>query len=215
MIKSIYTRMISGAFCAALSSITLADYDTFFVDVSQGDAISHVRLGMGETPSAANGEKVTSMVYLSYFQSDDIVKADSINLGAQKVEIIALGAGGFGYLESPNSNGGAEFDFELSNTKFKDSESDYDRTGLGFKTQLFIPLAAGLQSNIGFNLRPFFLAADWDEQADLEVEYQAGLEYAFNWDIALYSHYRKLEVHTEDETISFAEDVVIGLRARF
>jgi hypothetical protein len=215
MIKSIYSRIISGTLCAVFSSAVFADYDTFFIEASQGDAISHARLGIGETPSAANGEKVTSMLYLSYLQSDDTVKADNVNLGTQKVEIIAIGAGGFGYLDDPQKNGGAEFGFELVNTKFKDQSSEYDKSGLGFKTQLFIPIAGGLQSNIGFNLRPFFLSTDWDDQSDLEVEYQAGLEYAFNWDVALYTHYRKLEIHTEEQTISFAEDVVIGFRARF
>jgi len=215
MINSIYFRIISGVLCTVLSSVVLAEYDTSFIEASQGDAISQARLGIGETPSAANGEKVTSMLYLSYLQSDDIIKADNVNLGNQKVKILAIGAGGFGYLDDPMKNGGAEFGFELVNTQFDDGGIVYDKSGLGFKTQLFIPLTGGFQSNIGFNLRPFFLSADWDEQSDLEVEYQAGFEYAFNWDVAFYSHYRKLEIHTEDQTISFAEDAVIGLRARF
>ncbi|MFT6153393.1 MAG: hypothetical protein ACJA0E_000868 [Bermanella sp.] len=215
MINSIYSRIISGVLATVLSTVVFAEYDTFFIEVSQGDTISQARLGIGETPSAANGEKVTSMLYLSYLQSDDIVKADNNNLGIQKVKIMGIGAGGFGYLDDPRKNGGAEFGFELVNTKFDDGAIDYDKSGIGFKTQLFIPLTGGFQTNIGVNLRPFFLSADWDDQSDLEVEYQAGLEYAFNWDIALYSHYRKLEIHTDDQTISFAEDVVFGLRARF
>ena len=211
--KSIYSRLTGSVLCAVFSTVTLADYDTFFIDAAQGDAITNVRLGLGETPSGAEGEKVTSMLYLGYFSSDDTIKVDGQSQGSEEVEIITIGAGGFGYLNDPHTNGGAEFDFELSNTKF--DQTDYDRTAIGFKTQLFIPVVAGLQANLGFNLRPFFLSTDWDDQADLEVEYQAGLEYAFNWDIALYSHYRKLDIHTGDITTSFAEDVVFGLRARF
>lgn len=213
MIKTVYNKLLAGVIFMASSAVVTADYDTVFLDLAQGDAISQVRLGLGETPSGKEGEKVTSMFYFGYFQSDDTVKVDGVNLGTEKVEIITLGAGGFGYLDNPHKNGGAEFDFELSNTKF--DVSDYDRTAIGFKTQLFIPVAAGLQANLGFNLRPFFLSTDWDDQADLEVAYQAGLEYAFNWDVALYSHYRKLDIHTEDATTTFAEDVVFGLRARF
>jgi len=199
--------------CSTPSAFVLADYDTLFVDAAQGEAISQFRLGFGETPKGEEGEKVTSMFYLSYFGSEDTVKVESDNLGSQKVEILAIGAGGFGYLENPNEDGGAEFDFEISNTKF--DLTDYDRTGLGFRTQLFVPIAAGLQANIGFNLRPFFLASDWDDQSDLEVEYQGGLEYAFNWDVALYAHYRKLEIHAGDIKTSLTEDVVFGFRARF
>jgi hypothetical protein len=209
----LFRGLAGGMLCALFSSAALADYDTFFVDAAQGDTITNVRLGMGETPSSAEGEKVTNMLYLGYFKSDDLVKVDDVNMGSDTVEILTLGTGGFGYLNEPYKNGGAEFDFELSNTKL--DQTDYDRTAIGFKTQLFIPVIAGLQANFGFNLRPFFLSADWDDQADLEVEYQAGIEYAFNWDIALYSHYRKLDAHSGDVTMTFAEDVVFGLRARF
>jgi hypothetical protein len=213
MNNPLFCRLAGTVLCALFSSAALSDYNTVFIDASQGDSITNVRLGMGETPSGAEGEKVTSMFYLGYFSSDDLIKVDGVNQGSDTVEILTLGAGGFGYLNEPHKNGGAEFDFELSNTKF--DQADYDRTAIGFKTQLFIPVAAGLQANIGFNLRPFFLSTDWDDQADLEVEYQAGIEYAFNWDIALYSHYRKVDIHTEDVTTSFAEDVVFGFRARF
>jgi hypothetical protein len=213
MNNPLFCRLAGTVLCALFSSAALSDYNTVFIDASQGDSITNVRLGMGETPSGAEGEKVTSMFYLGYFSSDDLIKVDGVNQGSDTVEILTLGAGGFGYLNEPHKNGGAEFDFELSNTKF--DQTDYDRTAIGFKTQLFIPVAAGLQANIGFNLRPFFLSTDWDDQADLEVEYQAGIEYAFNWDIALYSHYRKVDIHTEDVTTSFAEDVVFGFRARF
>lgn len=213
MNNPLFCRLAGTVLCALFSSAALSDYNTVFIDASQGDSITNVRLGMGETPSGAEGEKVTSMFYLGYFSSDDLIKVDGVNQGSDTVEILTLGAGGFGYLNEPHKNGGAEFDFELSNTKF--DQVDYDRTAIGFKTQLFIPVAAGLQANIGFNLRPFFLSTDWDDQADLEVEYQAGIEYAFNWDIALYSHYRKVDIHTEDVTTSFAEDVVFGFRARF
>lgn len=213
MFKGIFTGVVTIVLGGSLSISSHADYDTLFIDASQGEAITHVRLGLGETSSGTDGEKLTSMMYLNYFQSDDIVKIDNTNLGSQKVEIIAIGTGGFGYLENPHKNGGAEFDFELSNTKF--DQGEYDRTAIGFKTQIFVPIAAGLQANLGFNLRPFFLSSDWDEQADLEVEYQAGFEYAFNWDMAVYSHYRKLDIHLDDVTTSFAEDVVFGLRARF
>jgi len=211
--KAICKKTAVSIFCAVCSTVVWADYDTFFIDASQGESISHARLGLGETNPGENGEKLTSMFYLSYFQSEDIFKQDGVNLGSQQVEIIALGTGGFGYLENPYKNGGAEFDFELSKTT--SDIIDYDRTAIGFKTQLFIPVVAGFQTNIGFNLRPFFLSTDWDDQADLEVEYQAGIEYAFNWDVALYSHYRKLDIHAADSTATLTEDVVFGFRARF
>lgn len=208
-----YGKLLAGILSVATTPVVWADYDTVFVDLSQGESISHARLGIGETLPGEDGEKLTSMFYLSYFQSQDIIKAQGINLGEQKVEIIALGTGGFGYLDNPHENGGAEFDFELANTQLKDG--DYDRTAIGFKTQLFIPVVAGFQANLGFNLRPFFLSSDWDDQAELEVEYQGGVEYAFNWDVALYSHYRKIDIHTGDNTTNVVEDVVFGLRARF
>lgn len=201
-------------FSVASSQLAHADYDTLFVDLAQGEDISHFRLGLGQTPPGSEGEKVTSMFYVSYFNSEDAMVNEDTNMGEKEVEIIALGAGGFGYLKDPDLNGGAEFDFELSQTEIKDT--DYSRQGLGFRTQLFLPLAAGLQTNLGFNVRPFFLASDWDDQAQLEYEYQAGLEYAFNWDVALYAHYRYVAVIDDaDNDIKLAEDTILGVRVRF
>ncbi len=206
---------LATLFLSAGASSSMAQYDTLFMDLAQGEEMTHVRLGIGETPTGEEGEKVTSMFYLSYFQSDDVLVNGNTSLGQQDVEIIALGAGGFGYLENPNQNGGAEFDFELSQTTI--DSTGYKRKGLGFRTQLFIPIAAGLQSNIGFNIRPFFLTSDWDDQAELEYEYQAGLEFAFNWDVALYAHYRYLAIigNENGDDLKLAEGVVFGLRARF
>ncbi len=221
MIKSL--RFLSAALLPALATVFLsagassamAQYDTLFMDLAQGDEITHVRLGVGETPTGEEGDKVTSMFYLSYFKSDDVLINAGTSLGQQDVEIITLGAGGFGYLENPTQNGGAEFDFELSQTTI-DSKG-YERIGVGFRTQLFIPIVAGLQSNVGFNIRPFFLTSDWDDQAELEYEYQAGLEYAFNWDVAVYAHYRYLAIIGDEngDDIKLAEGAVFGLRARF
>lgn len=194
-----------------------AEYDTLFIDLAAGDVMEHYRVGYGETPAGEEGEKVTSMFYVGYFASEDEISRGSDYLGVEdeeKVEILTLGAGGFGYLEDPQQYGGAEFDFELSQTKI--DALDYDRIGLGFRTQLFIPVVAGLQANVGFNIRPFFLASDWNEQAQLEYDYQLGLEYAFSWDVALYGHYRYLSVvDDEDEEIQLAEGSLFGIRARF
>lgn len=192
-----------------------AEYDTLFIDAAQGDEMTHVRLGIGETPAGEEGEKVTSMFYLSYFNSEDNMKQGSNPLGEGETEILALGAGGFGYLSDPNQNGGAEFDFELSQTKI-DALNDYKRTGIGFRTQLFVPVVAGLQTNIGFNLRPYFLSPDWDDDSKLEFEYQGGLEYAFNWDVAVYAHYRYVAlINSDDKEVKLAEGTIFGLRARF
>jgi len=216
--NSLLLRISAPIFMSALlltATSAHAQYDTLFLDLAQGDEMTQLRLGMGETPPGSEGEKVTSMFYLSYFESDDILKVNKANLGEQKTEILALGAGGFGYLENPNLNGGAEFDFELSQTRI-DSLDNYKRTGIGFRTQLFIPIAAGLQSNIGFNIRPFFLSSDWDDQAQLEYEYQAGLEYAFTWDVALYAHYRYVAlIAKNDDDVKLAEGSILGIRARF
>jgi len=216
--NSLLLRISAPIFMSALlltATSAHAQYDTLFLDLAQGDEMTQLRLGMGETPPGSEGEKVTSMFYLSYFESDDFLKVNKANLGEQKTEILALGAGGFGYLENPNLNGGAEFDFELSQTRI-DSQDNYKRTGIGFRTQLFIPIAAGLQSNIGFNIRPFFLSSDWDDQAQLEYEYQAGLEYAFTWDVALYAHYRYVAlIAKNDDDVKLAEGSILGIRARF
>jgi len=193
-----------------------AEYDTVFIDAAQGDEMTHVRLGVGETQPGEEGEKVTSIFYLSYFNSEDNIKQGSTNLGdgESETEILAIGTGGFGYLNDPNENGGAEFDFELSRTKIDDL--DYKRTGIGFRTQVFLPVAAGLQANIGFNLRPYFLSPDWDDDSKLEFEYQGGLEYAFNWDVAVYAHYRYVAlINADDKEVKLAEGTVFGLRARF
>ena len=212
-LKRLAIPLISSVF-GLFSTVSNAAYDTLFLDVAQGEAITNARIGIGETPRGEEGEKVTSMFYLGYYKSDDIVKVENDNLGEQETTIFSIGAGGFGYLEHPDKNGGAEFDFELSNTKV--DSMDYDRTGIGFRTQLFIPMVAGLQTNIGFNIRPFFLSPDWDDQAQLEYEYQAGFEYAFNWDIALYSHYRTVGLYNnDDDKVTLAEDLIFGLRARF
>lgn len=212
-LKRIAIPLLSSVL-TALSFQATAEYDTLFLDLAQGEAITHARIGIGETPRGEEGEKVTSMFYLGYFNSEDIVKVEGVNVGEQETEILTLGAGGFGYLEDHASNGGAEFDFELSKTTV--DAFDYDRTGIGFRTQLFIPVVAGLQTNIGFNIRPFFLSPDWDDQAQLEYGYQAGLEYAFTWDIALYSHYRNVGFYDKDDNkYTLAEDMIFGLRARF
>jgi len=212
-LKRFAISLVSSAF-VLFSTTTNAAYDTLFLDLAQGETVSHARIGIGETPRGEDGEKVTSMFYLGYYQSEDPVKVEGDNIGVQEVETLTLGAGGFGYLEDHTRHGGAEFDFELVNTKV--DALDYDRTGLGFRTQLFVPMVAGLQTNLGFNVRPFFLSSDWDDQAQLEYTYQAGLEYAFNWDIALYSHYRNHGFYDNDDNkIILAEDVIFGLRARF
>lgn len=193
-----------------------AEYDTLFIDAAQGDEMTHLRLGIGETPAGEEGEKVTSMFYLSYFNSEDNIKQGSNSLGEGETEILSIGAGGFGYLTNPNENGGAEFDFELSRTEIEGDNIDYKRTGIGFRTQLFVPVAAGLQANIGFNLRPYFLSPDWDDDSKLEFEYQGGLEYAFNWDVAVYAHYRYVAlINSDDKEVKLAEGTVFGLRARF
>ncbi|WP_396587043.1 hypothetical protein [Bermanella sp. R86510] len=210
--RFLYPLMTASLLCS--SAVVQADYDTLFLDLAGGDAIEHYRIGVGETPKGEDGEKVTSMFYVGYFRSDDIVKHEDVNMGNHEVEVISLGTGGFGYLQDPQKQGGAEFDFEISQSK---AESlDYERTAIGFRSQLFLPIAAGFQANVGFNLRPFFLSTDWDDSADLEYEYQAGLEYAFNWDVALYSHYRTLKIITKnDKDRTLAEDVIFGLRVRF
>lgn len=203
--------IVALSVCSAFSH---AEYDTVFIDLAQGEDMSHFRLGLGETPVSEDGEKVTSMFYLSYFNSEDTMTSENTNMGIQEVEIIALGAGGFGYLKDPSQKGGAEFDFEISQTEIKDS--DYSRKGLGFRTQIFVPIVAGLQTNIGFNIRPFFLASDWDDQAELEYEYQLGLEYAFSWDAQLYAHYRYVAMIDEsDNDVTLAEGTLAGLRIRF
>lgn len=197
------------------SAVSFAEYDTLFFDLAAGDVMEHYRIGYGETPAGEEGEKVTSMFYVGYFTSDDDLSHSSVIPDEdEKVEILSIGAGGFGYLEDPQEYGGAEFDIELSQTKI--DALDYDRTSLGFRTQLFVPVAAGLQANVGFNVRPFFFAFDWNKQAQLEYDYQLGLEYAFNWDVAVYSHYRYLAVvDDEDEEIRLAEGAIFGIRARF
>ncbi len=206
---------LTASLCTvAYSASSAAEYDTVFLDLSAGDVMEHYRIGYGETPAGEEGEKVTSMFYLGYFASEDEIARGSTHFGEEKVEILTLGAGGFGYLEDPQKYGGAEFDFEISQTKI--DALDYDRVGLGFRTQLFIPVVAGLQTNIGFNVRPFFFASDWNKQAQLEYDYQLGLEYAFSWDVAVYAHYRYLAiVDDEDEEIQLAEGSLFGLRARF
>ena len=205
---------IVSVFSAVFPVTAHAQYDTVFLDAAQGEIMTHVRLGLGETPPSSDGEKVTSMFYVSYFKSRDEVITPDANLGEQDVEILAIGAGGFGYLDDPTKNGGAEFDFEWSKTTI--DSLDYERQGLGLRTQIFIPVVAGLQSNIGFNLRPFFLSPDWDDQSQLEYEYQAGFEYAFNWDVAVYAHYRYIAlIDTQDENVKLAEGTLLGLRARF
>ena len=207
------------AFVAVISSLysaaSAAEYDTLFMDLASGDVMQHYRIGYGETPAGEEGEKVTSMFYAGYFSSEDEISRGSARFGdEEKVEIVTIGAGGFGYLQDPQKYGGAEFDFELSQTTI--DALDYDRIGLGFRTQLFIPVVAGLQGNIGFNVRPFFFASDWKEQAQLEYDYQLGLEYVFSWDIAVYGHYRYLSVvDDEDEEIQLAEGSLFGIRARF
>ncbi len=209
-----FTRTFFISSLILVANIAQAQYDTLFLDLAQGDEMTHLRLGIGETPGGGEGEKVTSMFFLSYFKSDDVIKVNSTNSGEQETEILAIGAGGFGYLKDPSKNGGAEFDFELSQTKI--DFSDYKRTGIGFRTQLFVPIAAGLQSNIGFNIRPFFLSPDWDDDSKLEYEYQAGLEYAFSWDVAVYAHYRYVAlIDKNDDDVKLAEGTLLGLRARF
>jgi len=209
--------LVSPLFASSLVALTpcaFAENDTVFLDLAAGSEMSHYRLGLGETSRGAEGERVTSMFYLGYMETDDTYKFENTNLGKKKFEMLTLGVGGFGYLENHEQYGGAEFDFEISNT-FSD-EVDYDRLAIGMRAQLFIPIVAGLQANMGVNLRPFFLAEDWDETANLEYEYQGGLEYAFSQDIAVYSHYRYLGAYLKnDDKLTMAESVLFGLRARF
>jgi len=215
--KPFLSRLLSPIIAASAlvgASFAQAEYDTVFLDLASGSEMSHFRIGLGETPIGAEGDKVTSMFYAGYFTSDDLVKFEGNSLGKQEVEIVTLGVGGFGYLENHEEQGGAEFDFELSETSA--DALDYERLAIGMRAQLFLPVAAGLQANVGVNLRPFFLAEDWDDSANLEYEYQAGLEYAFNWDVAVYAHYRFLGAYLKnDDKVSLAEGTLLGLRARF
>ncbi|GAA6135791.1 hypothetical protein NBRC116188_25810 [Oceaniserpentilla sp. 4NH20-0058] len=215
--KSFLSRIVTPLLVSPLlilSAAVQAEYETVFLDLAASSEMSHFRLGLGDTSRGIDGDKVTSMFYLGYYQSDDVTKFENQNLGNQKTEIITLGVGGFGYLENHEEEGGAEFDFELS--KSTSEALDYDRTAFGMRAQIFLPMAAGLQANIGVNLRPFFLSQDWDETANLEYEYQAGIEYAFNWDMAIYAHYRYLGAYLKnDDKINMAEGTLFGLRARF
>lgn len=215
--KTFFTRYSTSLLVSIALSFSLsaqADYDTLFMDLAQGDELGHYRLGIGETQKGKEGDQVTSMVYLSYFASEDRAKLENTNIGTQEFEIIALGAGGFGYLPDPETQGGAEFDFELSKTT--NDELDYERTAIGMRAQIFLPLVAGLQVNVGANFRPFFLSSDWDDSAKLEFEYQGGLEYAFNWDVAVYAQYRYLGAYiNDDDKLTMAEGTMFGLRARF
>lgn len=211
--KALFSPLLASSMLL-MGSMAYADYDTVFVDLASGSEMSHFRLGLGETDHGVEGERVTSMFYLGYFESDDITKIEDTQVGKFETTIATLGVGGFGYLDDHQEQGGAEFDFELSQT---DNEGlGYDRMAIGMRAQIFLPVAAGLQANIGVNLRPFFLAEDWDETANLEFEYQAGLEYAFNWDVAVYAHYRYLGAYLEnDDKLTLAEGSLLGLRARF
>lgn len=215
--KSFFTRLATPFLMTSALSFSFAaqaENNTLFMDLAAGEDMSHYRLGIGDTQKGIEGDRVTSMLYLGYFQSDDMAKLEKTNLGTQEFEIITIGAGGFGYLANPTEHGGAEFDFEVSQTK--SDERDYERTAAGMRAQLFLPVISGLQANVGVNLRPFFLSGDWDDTAKLEYEYQAGLEMAFNWDIAVYAHYRFLGAYLKnDDKLSMAEGVMFGLRARF
>jgi opacity protein-like surface antigen len=215
--KSFLTRLVTPLLATSVLSLSFsahADYNTLFMDLAAGEDMSHYRLGIGDTQKGVEGDKVTSMIYLGYFQSDDMTTLENTNLGKQEFEILTLGAGGFGYLANPDEHGGAEFDFEISKTS--SDLYDYDRTGVGMRAQLFLPVVSGLQANLGVNLRPYFLSGDWDDTAKLEYEYQAGLEFAFNWDIALYAHYRFVGAYLKnDDKLSMAEGTMFGLRARF
>lgn len=215
--KSFFTRLATPFLVTSALSFSFAakaEYNTLFMDLAAGEEMSHYRLGIGDTQKGVEGDRVTSMLYLGYFQSDDMAKLEKTNLDTQEFEIITIGAGGFGYLANPTEHGGAEFDFEISQTK--NDELDYERTAAGMRAQLFLPVVSGLQANVGVNLRPFFLSGDWDDTAKLEYEYQAGLEMAFNWDVAIYAHYRFLGAYLKnDDKLSMAEGVMFGLRARF
>lgn len=215
--KSFFTCLMAPVISVSALSWSWAahaEYNTLFMDLAAGEDMSHYRLGIGDTQKGVEGDKVTSMIYLGYFESDDTAKLEKTNLGKQEFEIITLGAGGFGYLANPDDHGGAEFDFEISQTT--SDLYDYDRTSVGMRAQLFLPVVSGLQANLGVNLRPFFLSGDWDDTAKLEYEYQAGLEFAFNWDIALYAHYRFVGAYLKnDDKLSMAEGTMFGLRARF
>lgn len=215
--KSFFTCLMAPVISVSALSWSWAahaEYNTLFMDLAAGEDMSHYRLGIGDTQKGVEGDKVTSMIYLGYFESDDTAKLEKTNLGKQEFEIITLGAGGFGYLANPNDHGGAEFDFEISQTT--NEALDYERTSVGMRAQLFLPVVSGLQANLGVNLRPFFLSGDWDDTAKLEYEYQAGLEFAFNWDIALYAHYRFVGAYLKnDDKLSMAEGTMFGLRARF
>ena len=209
-----YSASILVSTALSFSVCSYADYDTLFMDLAQGDELGHYRLGIGETQKGKEGDQVTSMVYLSYLASDDMSKLEGANLGTQEFEVIALGAGGFGYLPDPEKQGGAEFDFEISQTT--NDALDYERTAIGMRAQIFLPVVAGFQVNVGANFRPFFLSSDWDDTAKLEFEYQGGLEYAFNWDVAVYAQYRFLGAYlNNDYKLSMAEGTMFGLRARF
>lgn len=215
--KSFFTCLMAPVISVSALSWSWAahaEYNTLFMDLAAGEDMSHYRLGIGDTQKGVEGDKVTSMIYLGYFESDDTAKLEKTNLGKQEFEIITLGAGGFGYLANPDDHGGAEFDFEISQTT--NEALDYERTSVGMRAQLFLPVVSGLQANLGVNLRPFFLSGDWDDTAKLEYEYQAGLEFAFNWDIALYAHYRFVGAYLKnDDKLSMAEGTMFGLRARF
>lgn len=215
--KSFFTCLMAPVISVSALSWSWAahaEYNTLFMDLAAGEDMSHYRLGIGDTQKGVEGDKVTSMIYLGYFESDDTAKLEKTNLGKQEFEIITLGAGGFGYLANPDDHGGAEFDFEISQTT--NEALDYERTSVGMRAQLFLPVVSGLQANLGANLRPFFLSGDWDDTAKLEYEYQAGLEFAFNWDIALYAHYRFVGAYLKnDDKLSMAEGTMFGLRARF
>ena len=64
-LKRLAIPLISSVF-GLFSTVSNAAYDTLFLDVAQGEAITNARIGIGETPRGEEGEKVTSMFYLGY-----------------------------------------------------------------------------------------------------------------------------------------------------
>ncbi|SFB85660.1 hypothetical protein SAMN05660443_0563 [Marinospirillum celere] len=178
-----------------------------------GSDASFISVGLGGWQDEG---KTFQNIYISHFEVEDTLKVNGVNLGKQEYSSTRLGvfADTFSYDDTPKKSppvalsGGA---FIYKN----ESEGPIDRYGIGVTMHLGHLLTPKTKAYLGADvmLEPF--STNWDANAFLEYDFQAGLTQRVTSFLDIMAIYRKggsWDARTDSSHYSVA---LAGLRVAF
>lgn len=151
-------------------------------EIQLGANAQEFKLGLGSWDAAKTNH---GQFYVSHFQAEDTNAIEGNNVGKREYTSTRLGINALGFSSQPNK--AAEGGFFLYSNK---SEFNIDRAGIGINFSLGKMLNAKTRIHAGAVLMPEFLSTDWDAEAVLEYELNAGISYRINDLVDVSAKYR-------------------------